>query len=197
MLDAARRLRPAVTGGKAPALWFFTDPVRTPDPVAVAQRLPAGAAVVYRAFGAVDAVEIGRELRRVARERGLRLLVGLDEALAGSIGADGLHLPERLLHRGPRVRARRPFWLLTGAAHGAAALRRAASAGLDAAVLSSVFPSGSVSAGPALGPTRFAQLTREAGLPVIALGGVNAKTAQRLVGTGAAGLAAVDAWLAP
>ena len=33
-----------------PNLLFFTDPVRTPDPEAIARRLPRGAGVVVRAF---------------------------------------------------------------------------------------------------------------------------------------------------
>jgi len=37
-----------------PALLFFTDPARTPDPAADAANLPKGAAVVYRAFGAPE-----------------------------------------------------------------------------------------------------------------------------------------------
>ncbi|HET9185321.1 MAG TPA: hypothetical protein VFN82_04185, partial [Solirubrobacterales bacterium] len=38
-----------------PSLLFFTDPVRTPDAEALAERLPRGAAIVFRAFGAPDA----------------------------------------------------------------------------------------------------------------------------------------------
>ena len=40
---------------------------------------------------------------------------------------------------------------------------------------------------------RASQIARAAGVPVIALGGVNAETARRLVGRGFAGLAAVEA----
>ena len=195
MERVARRLGAAAPAGKAPRLMFFTDPERTPDPVAVIERLPAGAAVVYRAFGAADAQAVARSLRSATRRRGVLLLVGRDEALAAAVGADGLHLPESRLHLGPAIRRRRPGWILTGAAHGASGLRRAAEAGLDAAGLSSVFESSSPSAGPPLGPVRFAALVRAANLPVIALGGVDARNARRLVGTGAAGLAAVSAWL--
>ena len=57
-------------GAKAalPSLLFFTDPVRTPDPEAVARRLPRGAAVVFRAFGAADAEARGRRLAAVVEE---------------------------------------------------------------------------------------------------------------------------------
>jgi thiamine-phosphate pyrophosphorylase len=194
--QVARRLRPALRGGKAPALYFFTDPERSPDPVAVAEQLPAGAALVFRWFGRADAPRIGRDLRQVTRRRGVMLLVGADEALGAALSADGMHLPERLVARAPLIRARRPGWILTGAAHSEAALAAAATACLDAAVVSPVFRSRSPSAAQPIGPLRLAMLTRQARLPVIALGGVDARTAKRLVGTGVAGLAAVEAWLA-
>ena len=192
----ARTLSLRAAAGKArrrlPALFFFTDPQRTPDPVATAARLPRGAAVVYRSFGRDDAVPVGLALARVARARGLVFLVGADDRLARRLRADGLHLPERLLYRGPALRRANPAWLLTGAGHGEAALRRARLAGVDAAVLSPVFTSRSRSAGAALGPVRFAALVRRARLPVVALGGVNGRTAPRLLASGAAALAAVD-----
>ena len=64
--------------------------------------------------------------------------------------------------------------------------------GCDAALVSAVFESRSPSAGRPIGPRRFARLVRTAGLPVYALGGVDARTARRLLDTGAVGLAAVE-----
>jgi thiamine-phosphate pyrophosphorylase len=72
---------------------FMTDPVRTPDPLAVIAGLPRGSAVIYRAFGDPDALRIARALRAATRRRGVRLLIGADEGLAQASGADGLHLP--------------------------------------------------------------------------------------------------------
>lgn len=171
-----------------PALLVFTDPIRTPDPEAVAARLPRGSAIVYRAFGAADALAIALRLRAIARRRGLTLLIGADEALAARVGADGVHLPERLACRAARIRARHPTWLITAAAHNA----RAARAPVDAVVVSAIFPSGSPSAGRPLGPIRLAQVVRMSGRPVYALGGVNTATAARLLATGVVGIAGVE-----
>jgi thiamine-phosphate pyrophosphorylase len=173
-------------------LFFVTDPARTPNPLAIVARLPRGAGIIYRSFGAADRVETARALAAVARERGLLFLVGADAALAEASGADGVHLPERALGDAVGLRRAYPAWRLTGAAHGAGALAAAARAGLDAALVSPVFPSRSPSAGAALGVEGFAALARGAALPVYALGGVNAATALRLIDTGAAGIAAVE-----
>ncbi len=185
--------RPRGKGARVPALLFVTDPGRTPDLAAVAARLPRGAGVVFRGFGRPGAEAVARALAVVARRRRLVLLVGADAGLARRIGADGVHLPERLLHLAPRLRRARPDWIVTGAAHSGAALRRAARFGVDAALLSPVFPSRSPSAGRPLGPARFARLARTVALPVVALGGVDGRRSRALVAAGAAGLAAMGA----
>lgn len=172
-----------------PSLLVFTDPARTPDPVGLARRMPRGAGLVYRAFGAADAEAVARRLKAVARVRGLILLIGADARLAARVRADGVHLPERLAHRARALR--RPGWLITAAAHSARAAR---AAGVDAVVISAVFPSGSASAGAPIGPVRLALLVRAAGRPAYALGGVTNETARRLLPTGVVGIAAVEAF---
>ena len=197
--QAAARLGRAARQRKAasrrlqalPHLWLLTDPERTADPIAAAAGLPRGAAVVYRAFGAADRWATARALRRLTRERGLKLLIGADWRLAAAAGADGVHLPERLMGQAPRLRRYRPNWLISAAAHDRAAITAAGRMGLDAILVSAVFPSDSPSAGRPLGPVRFAALAARTGVPVIALGGVNETTAPRLLSSRAAGLAGV------
>jgi thiamine-phosphate pyrophosphorylase len=176
-----------------PKLLFFTDPARTPEPALIAARLPPGAAVVYRAFGARDALVRGRELAKVARRRRLVFLVGADAGLAARLMADGVHLPERASVRARSLKRLRPGWLVTCAAHSLPAALAAKGAGADAVVVSPVFESRSPSAGRPLGPLRFAQIARRIGGPVYALGGLNPATAQSLTGSGAVGFAAVEA----
>lgn len=162
--------------------------MRSPDPEAVAARLPRGSAIVYRAFGAADPQAMALRLKAIARRRGLKLLIGADEALAARVAADGVHLPERLASRAARIRARHPTWLITVAAHSS----RAARAQVDAVVVSAIFPSNSPSAGRPLGPLRLARIVSTARSPVYALGGVNPTTAARLLGTGVLGIAGVE-----
>jgi len=183
----AARLNRDAGSPAIPSLYFFTDPERTPDPVASAERLRRGAAIVFRHFGAADRLPTARALARVARRRGLKLLIGADPVLAHRVGADGVHWPERLLPRAER------FGLTTAAAHSADAVARAIAIGADAVVLSPVFPSRSAYATRELGVFHASQIARGAARPVIALGGVNAKTARMLIGRGFAGCAAVEA----
>ena len=190
----AARLRPWLVRGKPlPNLLFFTDPERTSDPERVAEWLPAGAGVVFRAFGASDAPARGARLREITRRRGLTLLVGADDVLALEIGADGVHLPERLVATLPDLRAARPDWLITIAAHDEAAALAGAAAGADALVVSPIFPSRSPSAGAPLGVAGLKRIIEAVETPVYALGGVHADTVAQLMHTGIVGIAAVEA----
>ena len=194
----AARLGPRTAAAKAlPRLLAFTDPARTPDPAAVLARLPRGAALVFRAFGTPDAKATARRLRALAGRRGVRLFIGADVALAASAGAHGLHLPERLTSRRGMITAASRRFVITAAAHSLPAIRQARAAGARAVVVSPVFASASVSAGPPLGVLRFVRLVRAAKLPVYALGGIDIRTVRRLAGSGAAGIAAVDAFAEP
>jgi thiamine-phosphate pyrophosphorylase len=188
------KLRLPIRGRKPlPSLLFFTDPLRTPHPEDVLGHLPRGAGMVFRAFGSDDAVTMGRRLARLARRRGVMFFVGADAALAVAVGAHGLHLPERLAHRPGRNRQLSRRFVVTAAAHGLPAILRANRSGLDAIVVSPVFPSTSPSAGRPLGPRKFSVLVRAAHAPVYALGGINTVSARRLRQSGAIGLAAVSA----
>lgn len=176
---------------------LFTDPARTPDPLAAARRLPPGAGVVFRPFGQAEALAHGPALARLCRRRGLVLFAGADPGLAARLGADGVHLPERLARRAGSIATLRRRFIVTAAAHGLPAALAARRAGVAAVVVSPVFVSASPSAGRPLGPMALAGIARAARLPVYALGGVNARTARRLKLTGVCGIAAVGALAEP
>lgn len=191
LLAAARLAKPtrARNGRPLPRAFFLTDPDRTKNLLGIIARLPRGWGVIYRHFGAANRFAVGAALARACRQRGLILLVSADPALAQRIRADGVHWPQARL-RG--VRQRSPHFIETASAHSRAAIARARALGLDAAIVSTVFPSRSPSASPAMGALRFRLIARGAALPVYALGGVNAHNAASAM-RGAAGWAAIDA----
>ena len=151
-------------------------------------RLPHGFGVIWRHFGSPSRLATGLALARACRRRGLILLVANDPALAARIGAAGVHWPERQLKG---IRPKKSGWIETAAAHSRAAIAHAAARGVDAVLVSAVFPSNSPTAGPALGALRFRRLTQSASLPVYALGGINAGNAARAMHN-AAGWAAIE-----
>lgn len=124
----------------------------------------------------------------------MRLLVAADPELARVVEADGVHLPERLIEEAPAVRAQNPRAFISAACHDAAALRRAASAGVDMALVSPVFPPGGGSTGAPIGVSGLTVLARSIRLPVVALGGLAPENVGRLKESGVSGIAGVDAF---
>lgn len=177
-----------------PRLIFVTDSRRTPDPVATILRLPPGSAVILRHYelATPSRLALARILRAATTARHIKLLIADDMRLALDIRADGVHFSERALPRaGTRLR-RLPHWLVTAAAHSIPALRRAARAGVTAALLSPVFATMSHPGAAALGTLRFSAWVHRSAIPIYGLGGISERNARRLRGSGAVGIAAID-----
>lgn len=176
-----------------PPLILMTDEIRVPEPVTAAANLPKYSAIIVRHRDERARWVLARQLKRVADERDLLLLVSGDADLAREIAADGLHLPERNAREAAHWKALRPQWLITVAAHSFAGIAAATRARADAALLAPVFPTRSHPDRAPLGGSRFRLMARNSLVPVYALGGVNATTAAALVATPLAGVAAIDA----
>jgi thiamine-phosphate pyrophosphorylase len=191
----ARGLRRGNRDPAPPRLWLFSDPERLADPISALDRLPAGAGVVYRHFGAPDRAANAARLLAACRRRRLVLLIGADWRLAATIRADGVHLPARLAHRAAGLKRSRPCWLISAAGHDRRGVLAAADA--DLVFLSPVLATRSASARATLGLQRAGAMARAAGRPVIALGGVGPADWPALRARGFYGLAGVDWALEP
>jgi thiamine-phosphate pyrophosphorylase len=148
-------------------------------------RLPAGAGVVFRhkATRAAKRRRLFDQVRRIARARGLVLLLAGSEAKARRWGADGAH------HRTPHA----PRYG-SAPAHDLREIRAAERSGAGAIFLSPLHPTRSHPGAKALGRMRFAALVRTTKLPVIALGGADRIRGRAAMQVGAYGWAAIDAW---
>jgi len=173
----------------------MTDPERMPDLIAVANRLPEGAGLILRHFGQPGPRMASMDLTAIAQERNLIYWIGQDPDLAAVVGAKGVHWPERCSTEAESYQRHQPEKLMTMAAHGAEGLAAAAEAKANAVILGPVFKSDSASAGEPLGIARFTELVAGASLPVYALGGVTAKNAEELIGSGCCGVAGIGAFV--
>ncbi len=133
-------------------------------------------------------MHVASALAKIARRRGLRLLISGDPALGMRVGAAGVHWP--FARRDEARKWRNRFDLMTVSAHSPGELRTIPAGLFDAALVSTVFPSGSPSARNPLGALKFRHLARTAQLPLFALGGIAADNAARMAQS--AGLAAID-----
>lgn len=174
----------------------MTDDERLADPCEAAGRLPHGSLIVLRAREKGRRMKQAAALAKIARSRGLFLLIADDTDLAAGLGADGMHFPEAHTGQIAHWHARRPDWFLTASAHSLCTAARAARFGADAVFLSPVFPTKSHPGRPPLTPMRFRLMAQRAPVAIYALGGIDARNVLRLSGAKLAGIAAVGA-LAP
>lgn len=148
-----------------------------PDSLAAIALLPRErglCGVVFRDDARPDRTILGRRIAALCRARGIALAVAGDGRLAAYLGA-GLHL-----RKGRRKAGYPAKGLVTASAHGVAELRAARRNGAAIAFLSPAFATASHPGAAPLGPVRWARLSRGAGLPVLALGGLAGRNIRRL-----------------
>lgn len=159
-----------------PLLWLLSDARNDAVLEDRLRALPPGSGFVYRHYYLAPEERIARfmALRRIARARGHLVILADSTLTAREWGADGVYGAARALY------PTRRDMVTVATAHDMAEIARANHARADAVMLSPVFPTNSHPGAPTLGPARFRQLARHARMPVIALGGMNARTVLRL-----------------
>lgn len=179
-------------GSSLPAVWLMSDAKRLPDPEAALRSLPRGSALILRHTAPKTLAHLAWRLAPLCKQRGLHLLIAGDWRLAAAVGAAGLHLGEQAARTGLAPGGR--LWargrIVTISAHGALGLRAGKNA--SAVLLAPVFATKSHPGRPALGAMRTAALVRGSVVPVIALGGITARTVNALRHSGCAGIAGIS-----
>lgn len=159
-----------------PRLWLLSDARNDGALEAALKRLPRGSGFIYRHYHLAPAERVARfnALARIARTKG-HVLVLADSALtAREWGADGIYGAPLSLY------PRRDDLLRLATAHSMAEIAQARRLGAHGVLLSPAYPTQSHPGAPALGPVRWRLLAAQAGIPVIALGGMTPHNARRL-----------------
>jgi len=165
--------RAALAGG--------ADTVQLRDKGAAAQNLCAAAA----------------EIQPLARKFGAVFIVNDRVDVALVAGADGAHVgPDDLPARDARRILARPALLGVSCSTPEEA-RRAAKDGADYVGVGPIFPTPTKpDAGEAIGLERLAAVVAAAGIPVVAIGGIDHENVAAVIGAGAAGAAVIAAVVA-
>ena len=179
-------------------IYAVTDNTLTPNerlPQAVAAVIRGGVRTVQYRNKTGDASTRLREaamLRSVCTQAGALFIVNDDEALAAAVGADGVHLgrddPDPAA-----VRARMGRHLIIGVScyADADAARDAVAAGADYVAFGSVFPS-PTKPGAVRAPLGLLGLGPELGVPVVAIGGIDADNVASVAAAGAHAAAVIS-----
>ncbi|ELZ42424.1 thiamine-phosphate pyrophosphorylase [Halorubrum saccharovorum DSM 1137] len=140
--------------------------------------------------------ELGRRLRELTADAGVPLIVNDRVDLAAAVGADGVHLGQSDL---PAAVARERLGdeaIVGVSASTVPEARAAADAGADYLGVGAVYATDTKDV-PAetngLGPDRVADIAGAVDLPVVGIGGIDARNAGAVAAAGAAGVAVVSA----
>lgn len=140
-----------------------------------------------------ETYEVARAILPLSRGAGAGLIVNdrIDVALAAE--ADGVHLAGKslppavargLLGEGP---------LLGVSVHGLDEAREAVEAGVDYVTFGHVYPTSSKPGLPPRGVVELAEIVESVGVPVLAVGGIDAGNVRAILETGCAGIAVISA----
>ena len=159
-----------------PDLWLLSDERNDAELEAALARLPRGSGFVYRHYHLDDPDRWARFQHLKRQCRFLEHVVILaDSALtAREWGADGIYGAPRALY------PTRAELITIATVHDMAEIGQANRVKADAVMLSPAFTTNSHPESSLLGPNRFRLLAQHAEMPVIALGGMNQQTADRL-----------------
>ena len=158
-----------------PELWHVTDERNDAALEDAIRRLPRGSGLIYRHYHLPAAPRVARFhfLARLARARDMTVILADSASTATEWGADGIYGAPRELY--PRRNL-----LRLATAHSLREIAEANRLGADAVLLSPVFTTRSHPEGVVLGPLRFRLMAQFATMPVIALGGMDQRKADRL-----------------
>ena len=170
-----------------PREWLMTDE-RMGDLWTAIDRLPIKhAGIVFRHYATPPDVRaaLARQVADICHRRSLTLAIAADEELARRLGADLVHNPPDPPHGLPFSRSVHSLEEAEAAARDGAAL----------VFVSPVHPTRSHEGRRPLGKPLALRIAKAAGVPAIALGGINAHNAHGLLRDGFYGWAGIDAWL--
>ncbi|MBB3956990.1 thiamine phosphate synthase [Novosphingobium sediminicola] len=150
-------MRPCQPLSPLPRIWLISDARNDGMLDRALRRMPRGSGLIYRHYHLPQAERRARfkALARIARGRGMAVVLAGDAAMARRWGADGAYGAGQAL----------------ATAHNLRELRQAR--GAAGVLLSPVFPTRSHPGAPVLGAVRFRLLAARSSVPVIALGGMN------------------------
>jgi thiamine-phosphate pyrophosphorylase len=170
-----------------PRIWLMTDERMGERLWDAVRRLPASAGIVLRHYSltATERANLAQRLAAFTRDRGLTFGIAGDTQLARAVGADFVHNPRDACGE----------LLFSRSVHNLAQTEAARADGAALVFVSPVYSTRSHPGSKPLGEVEAVRLAETAGVPAIALGGMNAQNFAAFSHQAFHGWAGIDAWL--
>lgn len=143
-----------------------------------------------------EACALGREVMDVCRRHGVPFVVNDDVEVAIALGADGVHVGQGDMACAEARRRLGPNAIVGVSAQTMAQAIEAQQAGASYLGVGAVMPTATKPDAVDVGIDELRSIVDAVSIPVVAIGGIDVRTAPRLEGTGVAGIAVVSALFA-
>jgi thiamine-phosphate pyrophosphorylase len=150
-----------------------------------------GATILQLRAPALTARELQHEGAMLVQKSSVPVLVSSRCDIAVAIGAAGVNLPERDIGVADARQLLGPL-LIGRSVHSLDSAREAEAGGADFVIYGPVWPSPSHEGGEAQGLVALGKVAAGVRIPVVAIGGVDMKRAEKCLEAGAAGYAAIS-----
>jgi thiamine-phosphate pyrophosphorylase len=173
---------------RIPYIWFFSDSIKTKNPLTILKQLPKNSGVVVRSYNDDNKQKIISDAINEKTKRLLTVLVAGKFKKASNL--DGIHYPKWANNS-----QNRKYKIISISAHSGRDIRRSINVKANLAFISPVFISSSHNNNKSLGVVKLGLLARLFKIPVIALGGINNANVAKLKGLPISGCAGIDVFL--
>jgi len=140
-------------------------------------------------------IEIGKEICRIAKDKGVIFIVNDDPAVALAVDADGVHLGQEdvPVHIARKILG--PEKIIGLSTHNIEEALEAEKAGADYIGFGPIFHSKTKMVAPPVGVEGIKRVRELVSLPIIAIGGIERDKVQEIIRAGASGVAVISAIL--
>jgi len=136
---------------------------------------------------------LAAELRGLADETNRIFIVNDRPDIAAIVGADGVHLGQHDLPIAETRRLLRPGAIVGRSTHSLAQAKAAVNEGADYISVGPIFETDTKDAGPVVGVEMLREISQAVPLPIVAIGGIQADTAEGVMAAGASLVAVCSA----
>lgn len=141
-------------------------------------------------------ISMARELVNVCHNAGVPFVLDDEVAIAAEVGADGVHVGQDDLACAEARRLLGPDAIIGVSAHTVAQARAAQAAGADYIGAGALIATPTKPDADVVSARELRRMTEAVDIPIVGIGGLNARTVEVLAGSGAAGAAVVSALFA-